>query len=132
MEQTCNCTQLNNTRNSEQPKTEKRNPIKLSPLIDIVQTDSGILVTAELPGTKSELIDIELRNDVLSISAPALELSPFITADQTPESAAVYHRALRLGSGFDEEQIKAEYRLGVLSIEIQYRRRPASRKVQVH
>ena len=43
------------------------------PSIDVAETDDAIEVTTDLPGVKAEDVDIEIRNDVLTISGETCE-----------------------------------------------------------
>ncbi|MFW5800310.1 MAG: Hsp20/alpha crystallin family protein [Spirochaetota bacterium] len=89
-----------------------------TPRLDITEDDNNIYVNAELPGVKEKDIDVELKDNMLTISGEKKE--------ETEEKEKKYHRVERsygyfqrsvnLSSKVDEDKIKASYKDGILSI----------------
>lgn len=91
---------------------------KMSPLIDVSETDKQIEVMAELPGVDEKDIDVSLSNDILTIKGEK--------KSETEKTAKDYHliernygafeRSTRLPCEVDAGKVKAEFRNGVLKI----------------
>jgi HSP20 family protein len=89
-----------------------------SPAVDIYESDSDIVVKAELPGMEREDIDLNLENNVLTLKG-----NRRFERDAKDEN---YHRIERAYGTFsrsfsipavvEEGSIRAEYKQGVLTI----------------
>ncbi|WP_396610730.1 Hsp20/alpha crystallin family protein [Haloferax sp. S1W] len=86
--------------------------------VDISDTDSDIVVTADLPGYEKSDISLSIANRTLTIDAER-ELSDehesdaYIRRERHHESA---RRTIRLPEMVDEENATASYRNGVLTV----------------
>ena len=90
------------------------------PDIDIAETDKSYLVEAELPGVKEKDIEIKLENDVLKIkgkkeSEKTEEEKNFYTKERV---YGEFQRSITLPKNIDKEHIKANFKEGVLEINI--------------
>ena len=92
-----------------------------APAIDVVTQDGDLVIRAELPGVKSEDVDITLQNNVLTLSGER-------KAEQEEERGGYYVRERRYGSfsrsltvpeGVDESKIHARYENGVLEVTVE-------------
>lgn len=93
---------------------------KMSPLIDVSETDKKVEVTVELPGVDEKDIDVSLANDVLTIKGEK--------KSETEKTAKDYHlieraygsfeRSTRLPCEVDAGKVKAEFRNGVLKVSL--------------
>lgn len=91
---------------------------KISPLIDVSETDKKVEVMAELPGVDEKDIDVSLSNDILTIKGEK--------KSETEKTAKDYHliernygsfeRSTRLTCEVDAGKVKAEFKNGVLKI----------------
>lgn len=88
-----------------------------TPPLDVRETEDEYLVLLDLPGVKSEDVTIEFNEQVLTITGSRI---PVETGEpqvvERPYGSFV--RNLTLPKGVDSEQIKAEYRDGVLELHI--------------
>ena len=88
-----------------------------TPLVDVHETEEEYLVKVDLPGVKADDVNIEVNENVLSISGSRV-------ADKTKQAQLVerpygsFVRNLTLPKGVDSEQIKADYSDGVLTLHI--------------
>ena len=90
----------------------------LAPCLDLSETDSFVEVRMDVPGMKSDDIDIQLTGSTLRISGERKE--------EKPEKGRTFHRVERRAGSFSrmvtlpcavkEEKIDAQYRDGVLII----------------
>ena len=95
-----------------------------TPPVDVHETEDEYLVTIDLPGVKSEDVNVEINDNVLSISGARV-------ADETGAAQLVerpygtFARTLTLPQGVDSDSIEAGYQDGVLELRIP---KPAEQK----
>jgi HSP20 family protein len=95
-----------------------------TPPVDVHETEEEYLVKIDVPGVKSEDVNVEINDNVLSISGSRL-------ADETGTAQLVerpygsFARTLTLPQGVDSDSIEAGYHDGVLELRIP---KPAERK----
>lgn len=87
--------------------------------IDVRDENNKYIIEAELPGVKKEDINIDIDNGVLTLSAET-------GSDKNEKSDNYVYRERRYGSvsrsfsldNIDDENIKAEYKDGILTIDL--------------
>ena len=95
-----------------------------TPPVDVHETEDEYLVEIDLPGVKSEDVNVEVNDNVLSISGARV-------ADETEAAQLVerpygtFARTLTLPQGVDNDSIQAGYHDGVLELRIP---KPAEQK----
>lgn len=106
-----------------------------TPHVDLTETDKGIEVVAELPGMEQKDIEVELKDDVLTLRGEKKE--------EREEAKKGYHlserrfgsfrRSFRLPSEVEQNKISAEFKDGVLTIELPKtaKARKPSRKIGI-
>jgi HSP20 family molecular chaperone IbpA len=62
-------------------RTESARGVTLSPRVDILETDDEMRLVAELPGVKSEDVDIRFENGELTIHGRRDPVAPGLAAD---------------------------------------------------
>ncbi|MFI5314156.1 MAG: Hsp20/alpha crystallin family protein [Myxococcota bacterium] len=90
-----------------------------APKVDIVESDSGLRLWADLPGVDEGSLQVELVDGLLSIrgrvAADELEnLQPV----HTEYAVADFDARFRLSNAIDGERIRAKLRHGVLELEL--------------
>jgi HSP20 family protein len=95
-----------------------------TPAIDVHESDDEYWVRVDLPGVKSEDVNVELNDNVLSIvgSRVPADTGSALIAERPYGSFA---RTLTLPKGVDSDAIQAGYQDGVLELRIP---KPAERK----
>ena len=102
------------------------------PRCDIAETDSGLVVIADVPGARPDGLDIQLERRELTIRAEV--------ADDTPDGMSPLHREYEVGdyerrfqlSGdFDTDAIEANLSNGVLILTIPKAAEPEARRIEV-
>jgi len=95
-----------------------------TPPVDVHETEDAYLVKVDLPGVKSEDVNIEVNDSVLSLSGSRV-------MDETGATQLVerpygtFARTLTLPHGVNSDSIEAGYQDGVLELRIP---KPAERK----
>ena len=95
-----------------------------TPLIDVHETEDEYLVKIDLPGVKSEDVNVEVNDSVLSISG-SRAADEAGTAQLVERPYGSFARTLTLPQGVDSDSIEAGYQDGVLELRIP---KPAEQK----
>ncbi len=96
-----------------------------TPPVDVLETDDEYLVKVDLPGVKADDVNVELNENVLSISGARVAGEPGGQAQLVERPYGSFARTLTLPQGVDSDSIEAEYQDGVLELRIP---KPAEQK----
>jgi HSP20 family molecular chaperone IbpA len=89
------------------------------PNVDIVETDEGLHLWADMPGVDENSVDVRLEDDVLSIEGRvSLEEYQNLTPVYTEYNVGNYSRSFRLSDRFELARIRARVSNGVLELEL--------------
>ncbi|MFN2635792.1 MAG: Hsp20/alpha crystallin family protein [Gemmatimonadaceae bacterium] len=105
-----------------------------TPAVDIKETEGDIRVELELPGLKPEDVEITAENGVLTIRGEKRserkegEESRYHVVERTYGS---FMRTFQLPQGIDEDQIKADFDNGLLSLTIPKAALPQPKRIQI-
>jgi HSP20 family protein len=104
-----------------------------TPAIDVVETESEYVLRADLPGLTEQDVNVELENDVLTVSGERKSEQEERKAGyyRIERSSGSFRRALRLPEGVDPEAIKASFEHGVLEVRIPKPEQRKPRKVAI-
>ena len=103
-----------------------------TPEVDIFETDRAITLLADIPGVKPEKLNIDLRDNILTITGDVDRLE---AADE--ELLAVeyetgrYYRQFTLSEVIDQTKIDAKLNLGVLRLSLPKVAKAAPRKIAI-
>jgi HSP20 family protein len=95
------------------------------------EDDDKIYVEAELPGFRREDIDVSLQNDVLTIRAEREEKKQSHTQHLHERRYRRIHRRFTLPAPVDDETCDANYRDGVLHLEMTKHEDSKKRKIEI-
>jgi HSP20 family molecular chaperone IbpA len=100
------------------PEQTRPGPV-YSPSVDIFESDEAITVLADMPGVRAEDLDIDLRENVLSLVGRATppegrQESAVLREYQT----GTFFRRFTLSETIDQSQIDAKLADGVLRLEL--------------
>lgn len=90
-----------------------------TPAIDIHETETGYEVTAELPGVKKEDLAVSIKDGVLTINAETKyehEEKKKGRLIRQERRYGKFVRSMQLGNDVAEDDIKADYKDGVLHL----------------
>ena len=106
-----------------------------APSVDIAETDESYDVTADLPGVSEKDINVELKDDVLTVSGEKKEESEKKQKDYrlSERRFGSFKRSFRLPSGVDEDKVTANFKDGVLKVVLpkSAEARKKSRKIDI-
>ena len=113
-----NCCGTTNTDCCSTTDTAKR-PQNYRAPVDVYETEKDFRVTADMPGTCSEQIEISADDNMLVIDAEVLNRYDTLGTTRHQEyGVGDFHRSFRIGDGINADSITATYRDGVLSVSL--------------
>lgn len=105
------------------------------PAVDIRESKDAFEVTAELPGVDSRDVDVSVQENTLTIRGERRreEVKENETVHRIEREYGVFERSFTLPRSADAENIKANYRDGLLSLTVPKREeaKPKSLKINV-
>lgn len=108
-------------------------PSRVAPLVDIHDRQDALILEADLPGVQEEDIVVELKQNVLRLTAkvrrPEAEGARPLALEST---VATFERSFILSDEFDRDAISAEYEAGVLTLCLPKVRKAVSRRIAVN
>ena len=103
-----------------------------TPEVDIFETDQAITLLADIPGVKPEKMNIDLRDDILTITGDVDRLQ---AADEEllvmEYETGRYYRQFTLSEVIDQTKIDAKLNLGVLRLRLPKVAKAAPRKIAI-
>jgi len=104
------------------------------PVVDIFDNDDNIVIKAELPGVEKENIIIDLKGRYLTLKGERSS-EDRIEEDRYQRQERTYgrfERVFTLPAEVDYEKIKADYKDGVLTIDIPKPEEKKARQITIH
>jgi HSP20 family protein len=108
-------------------------PRRWVPAMDLMETETDFVVRADLPGMSESDVNIELEDNVLTISGEREAEHEERKAGyyRVERSSGAFRRSLTLPEGVDAEAVKATFDRGVLEVTIPKPEQRIPRKVQI-
>ncbi len=107
--------------------------IEALPAVDIYEKDNKIVVKAEIPGVKSEQLEVTVDDDLLTISGEKSQENEVKEKDyyRLERAFGRFQRTLRLPEAVKAEGAQATYKHGVLRIELAKSEQTKSKKIKI-
>ena len=106
--------------------------LTFTPAVDIFETEKAITLIADMPGVRSENLDIDLREDVLTLSGePDVPGKEGETPILEEYRIGRYVRRFTLSDVIDQSKIEAEISNGVLTLVLPKAEKAVPRKISV-
>lgn len=104
-----------------------------SPKVNVAKKDDRYVVTVELPGVSKEDIDIDIKDDTLTIRGEKKvenkgEKKNYIRVER---SYGKFERSFYLSDDVDKNSIKAAYKDGVLKIELKKKEEAKPKQINI-
>jgi len=117
----------------EQSQGERtRSRLTFRPRVDIYETESGLMLLADVPGAKPEGLTITLDRRVLSIRAEVEDHAPAGYSPIYQEyQVGDFECEFTLSGDFDPDRIEARLSEGVLRLTIPRAEQPAARTIKI-
>lgn len=93
---------------------------RLTPRVDVAERDSEIVVTAELPGVDEKDLELTIQNDVLTLSGEKRAERESRNGDfyRVERNYGSFHRQILLPTEVREEDVRATFKNGVLTVRL--------------
>lgn len=105
-----------------------------APAVDIHETENELVITADLPGIKTEDLDVRVENNTLTILGER-KLEKTVNEDnmlRVERAYGSFSRSFSLPSTVNTEAIKADYHDGVLIVKMPKREESKPKQVKVN
>jgi len=105
-----------------------------APAVDIFETEHELVVKADLPEIDPKDLDIRVENNILTIRGERgfekkVNEDSFLRIER---ASGWFARSFTLASTVNSEAIKADYRLGVLTLSIPKREQAKAKQIKVN
>ena len=87
------------------------------PALDVAETETSVIVKADLPGLEIKDLDVTLRGDVLTIKGEKKE-EKTKSCHRVERRYGSFERSVRLPAAVKGDPVKASFKDGVLNIEM--------------
>ena len=101
---------------------------RLSPSVEVSETDDAVHVTAELPGLDEKDIQVSLDDNILTVKGEKKQereekQKNFYLSER---SYGLFQRVIPLPAGIETDKVKAQFKKGVLTITLPKSRQAAA------
>ncbi|MGC8764787.1 MAG: Hsp20/alpha crystallin family protein [Brevinematia bacterium] len=103
------------------------------PRVDVYEKDNQIVVKADVPGINEKDLSVELEGNVLTISGKKEEEKEVKEKNyhRIERSYGSFCRSITLPEGIESDKVSAEYKKGVLTINIPKSKAAETKKIEV-
>jgi HSP20 family molecular chaperone IbpA len=123
-------TERNNER-TVQAREETRSSEKfIKPAVNIIETEEGLTLTADIPGASKESLDVNVEKGILTITAPVSRDMPG-NGGYTEFELASYYRQFSIPESLDHVKAKADLANGILTLRIPKAEAAKPRKIEI-
>lgn len=123
-------TERSGEKNLQAREETRSNEKYIKPPVNIIETDEGLTLTADLPGAAKETLDVNVEKGILTISAPVSRSMPGRPA-YTEFELAPYYRQFTIPESLDHEKARAEFANGILTLRVPKAEAAKPRKIEV-
>ena len=123
-------TERNDERNVQSREETRSNERYIRPAVNIIETEEGLVLTADIPGASKDALDVNVEKGILTISAPARHTVPGTSAYREFELSS-YYRQFTIPESLDHEKAHADYANGILTLRIPKAEVAKPRKIEV-
>ncbi|MGD9212548.1 MAG: Hsp20/alpha crystallin family protein [Desulfobacteraceae bacterium] len=104
------------------------------PLVDIFETENGVVIRIDLPGVKKEDVAVEIKDNILTLRGERIEDQ--IVHDESylrrERCCGHFQRSFNLHQSVMPENIKATFKDGVLEVVIQKPEVEEPKKIEIN
>ena len=103
------------------------------PSVDIFETQTGIVIQADLPGVTKEEVSVEVKENILTLKG--VRNDEFMIPDdkyyRRERCCGTFHRSFAMRTVIAPDRIKATFKNGVLKIELPKPEQERPKKISV-
>jgi len=123
-------TERHNEKNVQAREETRAGERYIRPAVDIIETEEGLTLIADIPGAAKEGLDVNVEKGILTISAPAARTMKGRPVFKEFETAP-YYRQFSIPEVLDHEKAKADYANGLLTLKIPKAEAAKPRKIEI-
>lgn len=116
-----------NVQTREETRASER---YIKPAVDIIETEGGLTMVADIPGAAKDTLDINVDKGILTLNAPVSRSMPGRSIF-TEFECAHYYRQFSIPETLDHAKAKAEFSNGVLTLKVPMAEAAKPRKIEV-
>lgn len=125
-----NVTERNDERSMQRREETRSTERFLRPPVNIMETEEGLFLTADMPGASKDKIEVNVDKGVLTITAPAENQMPGTPVYREFE-LATYYRQFSVPETLDHSKAKAEFNNGILTLKVPKMEAAKPRRIEV-
>lgn len=114
------------------PTEQTRSGLVFIPAVDIFETENEINLVADMPGVKTDNVNIDLRENTLTLAG---EITPFEGPDEddllVEYEVGQYFRQFTIPEQIDQDKIDARLSEGVLQLTLPKAEAAKPRKIEI-
>lgn len=111
-------TKRSNEHSAQTREETRSNENFIRPAVNIIETEEGLVLTADIPGAAKENLDVNVEKGILTISAPVQHKMAGTRTYREFELTGSYYRQFTIPESLDHEKAKAEYANGILALRV--------------
>jgi HSP20 family molecular chaperone IbpA len=108
-----------------------RSGLTFTPRVDIVETDNELLLLADLPGVRSDDLDIRFENGELVLLGKCAARNENVDFMLNEYGVGDFYRAFAISETIDSTRIAAELKNGVLTVHLPKTERAKPKRIAV-
>jgi HSP20 family molecular chaperone IbpA len=102
----------------------------IKPAVDIIETEDGLTMIADIPGASKNTMDISVDKGILTLNAPVSHSMPGRPL-YTEFEFAHYFRQFSVPETLDHQKAKADFSNGVLTMKVPVAEAAKPRKIEI-
>jgi HSP20 family protein len=114
------------------PRWDVSPEVDWSPRVDVLRKENVLEVRADLPGIKREDIKVDLKNGTLSISGSVTRDSDSTNLLRSERFFGSFMRQFTVPEDIDPDAISAEYKDGVLVLQLPITAEKKTRQIKIN
>jgi len=111
-------TKRSNESSAQAREETRSNENFIRPAVNIIETEEGLVLTADIPGAAKDSLDVNVEKGILTISAPVEHKMHGTPTYREFELTGSYYRQFAIPESLDHEKAKAEYLNGILTLRV--------------
>ncbi|HZV83204.1 MAG TPA: Hsp20/alpha crystallin family protein [Geobacteraceae bacterium] len=102
----------------------------IKPAVNIIETEQGLTLTADIPGASRETLDVNVEKGILTISAPVKRSVPG-TPLYTEFELFNYYRQFSISESLAHDKATADLSNGILTLKVPKAEAAKPRKIEI-
>jgi len=123
-------TERNDQRDVQAREETRSNEKFIKPSVNIIETEEGLILTADIPGATKENLDVNVEKGILTINAPVSWNMPG-NMGYTEFELAPYFRQFSIPESLDHGKAMADLSKGILQLRIPKAEAAKPRKIEI-